>query len=309
MKSLKRPDKISNLKLWFDASDESSVNYGRVTNADLVFNFRDKITGIQLSNIISGQGPTYSFNSINGKHSISMNPQYSLGAEACVNALGVTSISVLNSATCSMFCVYKPTGVYLNDASGNQKYVVNILDFNNNNSTISSGNIGNKSIYLGDETSPNSTITQRLNPSGRYIEADLTSGPPYTGYVTYNENVPSRNEWVNSSTSLNKMCMTLVRTRAELKKIGFLTDDSSFVDDFAVTNIATSRGIKLTGPVYSPGPSASLVFGAYRPSSYTVQSNFYPFQGNFCEFLYYDRFLTDDETNTVKEYLKMKWFS
>jgi hypothetical protein len=309
MKSLKRPDKIEDLKLWFDASDESTINNGRVSDSDLVFNFRDKVTGIQVVNILPGQGPTYSFGMVNGKHAISMNPQYSLGADGCVNALGTSSISTLNSATCSMFCVYKPTGIYLSDASGNQKYVVNILDFDNSITAILPGNLGNKSIYLGDETSPNASISQRANPSGRYVEADTSSGLPYTNTTTYNEHIPSRNEWQGASTSLNKVCMTIVRTQRDLKKIGFLTEDNSFVDDFVANTVATDRPIKLTGQVYSPGPSASLVFGAYRPSSYTVQSNFYPFQGYFCEFIYFDRYLTDDEANTVKEYLKMKWFT
>jgi hypothetical protein len=306
MKSFKRPDKISGLKIWLDASDESTVNFGRVSNLEQVTNFQDKISGIQLRNIISGQGPTYSFRSVNGKNAISMQPQYSFGAEACNTALGATAIMVLNSSTCSMFCVYKPTDIYFADANGNQKHVLNILDLT---STTSGLGIANRSIYVGDEVSPNASTSQRANPSGRYAEANTSLSSPYTSTTTYNEHIPSRNEWSEASTSLNKMCMTLVRSQSGLKKIGFMTETDDFIDDFTAFKYAPDdRGIKLTGPVYSPGLTASMVIGAYRPVSYTVQANYYPFVGFFCEFLYYDRFLTEDEANSVKQYLKLKWF-
>jgi hypothetical protein len=33
----------------------------------------------------------------------------------------------------------------------------------------------------------------------------------------------------------------------------------------------------------------------------------YAFEGHFCEFLFWDRVLTDPESNSVEQYLKKKW--
>jgi hypothetical protein len=35
--------------------------------------------------------------------------------------------------------------------------------------------------------------------------------------------------------------------------------------------------------------------------------NVYAFEGHFCEFLFWDRVLTDPEANSVESYLKKKW--
>lgn len=297
---IKKPNDIPGLVLWFDANDTSTVNNGSVKNNDLVFSFRDKKNNVELTRIVSGAGPTYSLSTINGKNVISFQPVYSLSGDPSEKGLVNTNLNILGSGTTSMFCVYQPTSFFRDDTSGNQKYIVNIAA---NGNPLTTG-FGNKSIYLGDEGS--ATLQQRENPSGRYIEADPASYG--NNYVTYHEHIPSRNFLPGATNSLDKVCMTVARCQNDLKKISFLFENNDYVDDFSATRTFPSRGLKLTGPVYSLASPQKFILGTYKDNSVSYGSRRYPFKGFFCEFLYYDRFLTDDETNIIKTYLKRKWY-
>lgn len=297
---IKKPNDIPGLVLWFDANDTSTINNGTVKDNDLVFSFRDKKSNVELTRITPSAGPTYSFSAINGKNVISFQPVYTLGGNASLKGLSNANLTILGSATTSMFCVYKPTDFLVDDTQGNQKYIVNIAD----SSDLTSG-FGNKSIYLGDEGS--ATVAQRKNPSGRYIEADSSTPAPYNGSVTYHEHIPSRNFLPGSTSSLDKVCMTVARSQKDLKKISFLFENNDYIDDFSAFRTFPNRS-KLTGPVYPLSAPQKFILGCYRHISYTYGSRRYPFKGLFCEFLYYDRFLTDDETNIIKTYLKRKWY-
>jgi hypothetical protein len=71
----------------------------------------------------------------------------------------------------------------------------------------------------------------------------------------------------------------------------------------------TPRGFKLEGSSVAVGTTAYLSIGAYWPvTSFASPFGKYPMEGFFCEWLYFDRYLTDSETNTVREYLRRKWF-
>lgn len=301
MKQLKSPSKIPGLTLWFDASDASTINSGTPTNNVNVFSFRDKISGVELTNTYGATGPSYSFSAINNRNAISI-PYYTT-PDSGQKALWKSGITQLQGLTFSMFCVYKPTTVTQQDLTGNQKYVVAIYS----GSRISIGNPGgfaNRSIYLGDEQG--GTPAQRNNPSGRYIEADTSAAAPWQQWVTYGEHVPSRSGIV--PTSLNQTCMTSVRIQPNLKKMGFVFDDYEYIDDF-LSSRNTTRGIKNTGDVQDVGNNATLIIGSPWIGGAPKTSKLYPIEGFFCEFLYFNRFLSDSEYHNVSRYLKKKWIN
>ena len=47
---LKGPNDVPGLNLWFDASDASTINNGRISNNQMVFTFTDKISNVNLRN-------------------------------------------------------------------------------------------------------------------------------------------------------------------------------------------------------------------------------------------------------------------
>jgi hypothetical protein len=55
-------------------------------------------------------------------------------------------------------------------------------------------------------------------------------------------------------------------------------------------------------------PNAKITLGDYWPASYSISSSTpIPPRAHFCEFLYYDRQLTDQEHYKVVQYLENKW--
>jgi hypothetical protein len=301
MKQLKNPSKLPGLTLWYDASDISTINNGRVANLDNVFSFRDKMNGVELTNPYGVLGPSYSFSAVNGNNAISI-PYYPQ-TDSGQKALWKSNISQLQGLTFSMFCVYKPTTVTQQNNLGNQKYVVAIYSASRISTGVPGG-FANRAIYLGDESG--GTPAQRNNPSGRYIEADSTAAPPWNGYVTYGEHHTSRSGV--APTSLDKTCMTGVRIQPNLKKMSFVFDDYEFVDDFMSSKI-TTRGIKSTGLVHDVGNAATLIIGGPWIGGQLKDQKLYPIEGFFCEFLYFNRYLSDGENHLVSRYLKKKWIN
>jgi len=304
MKALKGLKNIPGLTLWFDASDPTTINNGRVLNNENVFIFKDKINGVELNNTFGSLGPSYSFSAVNGRNAISI-PYYTQ-TDSSQKALWKSGLTQLQGTTYTMFCVYKPTTVTQVDITGNQKYVVAIYS-DVRLSALIGGNTGpggfaNRSFYTGDEEG--GTVAQRNNPSPRYIEADTTTVPPYNSYVTYGEHVTSRSGVI--PTSLNKTAISSVRIQSGLKKMGFVIDDYEFVDDF-ISSKNTTRGIKNTGTVYDVGNNATLIIGGPWTGTKNKVSKLYPIEGFFCEFIYFNRFLSDAEYHSVSRYLKKKW--
>ena len=316
MKAIKNPNSITGLRIWFDASDITTINNGKVIDNGNVFSFRDKKSNIELTNSQGVNGPSYSIGAVNGRNAISM-PYYT-SSDVGLKALFSTGVNGLEGLTFSMFCVYKPTTTQEVNSNGNQKYVVSIYSNSRWNALIGSppstgpGGFANRAIYTGDEGSASATAVQRLNPSGRYIEADTSPAPPWNGYVTYSEHVPSRSG--SAPSSLNKTCLTQVRIQPGLKKMGFVFDDYEFVDDFQSSRIyntggsaGINRGIRNTGNVQDVGSNSTLILGSPWSFGKNKAEKLYPLEGFFCEFLYYNRYLNDSEYHTISRYLKKKW--
>lgn len=315
MLSLKSPENIPGLNFWLDASDASTINNGRVVNNQNVFSFRDKINGIELKNNFGALGPSYSFESVNGLNAISM-PHYTIG-DSCTKGLTASNLTQFDVLTFSMFCVYKPMTTINADITGNQKYVVAIYSKTRMDALIGSpasvgpGGFANRAIYTGDEADSDdpANATRRLNPSGRYIEANtavIQDG--YTTYNTYGEHTTSRHG-VDPS-SLGKTCLTVVRNQNNLKKMSFIFNGSEIIDDFmggTYVKPYVVRGNKFSGRIETVGNQATICIGSSWNGGKNSTSKAYPLEGFFCEFLHYNRNLTDTEYRSVRTYLEKKW--
>ena len=317
---MNNPSKITGLKIWLDAADTSTINNGKVVDNGNVFSFRDKVSNIELTNSQGVNGPSYSIGAVNGRNAISI-PYYTDATDVGLKSLSAINVNVLQGFTFSMFCVYKPTTTTQVNDNGNQKYVVTIYSNTRWTGLTSPGGFANRAIYTGDEGGvPNAT--RRLNPSGRYIEADsnVALGSGWLTYVTYGEHVPSRALNGPTPTSLNKTCLTQVRIQSGLKKMAFSFSGYDFIDDFQSSRIyntggsaGINRGLVNAGPVRDVGPNATLIIGSpwpstpHSPSIRGKTEKLFPLEGFFCEFLYYNRYLSDSESNSVEAYLKEKW--
>jgi hypothetical protein len=301
---LKTPKSIPGLTLWFDAADSSTINDGTTIHGTNVSTFIDKVSGVIMRNNNGVSGPTYSWGTVNGKNAIHM-PYYS-GTDTALKALTASNLSMLDGLTYSMYCVYKPMTTIQDDTLGNQKYVVTIYSDTRINQLNGPGGYANRAIYTGDEGGL-ANVTRRLNPSGRYIEGNSTTNAPYNDYVTFGEHVPSRH--LIAPSSLGKTCITAVRVQPYLKKLGFGFDGHDFYEDISAPRLTeySSRGIRLDRDSLPVGTNATLIFGSPWWRTANKVNRLYPLEGYFCEFLYFNRFLTDSEANSVRQYLNKKW--
>ena len=418
------PNSVSGLNLWFDASDLTTINDGKVSNNNNVYKFVDKVSGVVLRNGSGANGPIYKMRSIKDRHSILFD-WYTTTLDNGLKGLTGSNITQLNSATSSLFVVFKPTTkIHQSGSIGNQSYVVSIWDQTSIDVNSRRG-LPIRSISLGDEGS--ATIDQKTSGAVRFTEAVPTASNLFaTGYVntnTFMEHFYTRS--LEGSSNLGYVCLTSARLMNGPKKIAFISENNQCLEDatigvsegvgkfkslqlisgtFAqitnsnltingsssqftkdlfvgddIYNVTVTSGIsnsfflgrvktissdtvldlettaknlaslgkgdkmqvavdfgsgagtpklpspfngnrsyykmrnfRITGSASSPGPRPLLVIGAYWPYTIpfnTTEGGYYPFEGHFCELLNYDRYLSDEETNSIREYLKMKWFT
>jgi len=316
---MKKPNDIPGLVIWLDAADSSTVlSATNSTPGDggQIRRMIDKKSGVTFSN--TSNGPTYSYTSVNGKNSILMaDPSTGPFVFATNKALVASDLTILSSATTSIFCVYKPIGD--SPASdGARQWVMAINDYymsnirtRGNGSNFAQSAIPNKGISVNFET-------PSLDRSSAYWESNTpltTEG--LRSAVTYYDHLPSRNKARGYTNSIEKVNLTIARTQNNLKKISFIYENNDWVDDFSGGFNNPNNVYKLTGPVYGltysentvnlPLGTQSMAIGTI--ASGVVRTGFYHgFYGYFCELLYYNRFLSDYETNSLKAYLREKWF-
>jgi hypothetical protein len=337
----KAPDSIDGLTLWFDASDRNTINDGKVQNNQNVYKFIDKIGGVTLRNGSGVNGPTYSFNGVNGISAIHF-PSYTLAYSGGLNnlsqkALTASGINQFNTATCSMFCIYKPT---TNDytATSNAKNILNIWS----NDRITKNPLttpGSGYANISFVTEPGYTAEQRDASVGSFYQAEPTYQLAGTLQVHLRLQSYSLNMFafsLESPSNRGVVNISSVRLQTGIKKIGFLAENSECLEDMTLPASTKSPFlgpprlpspfsasssfyencfkynsiISTTTGASSPVPNAWMTIGSYWHSNRN-DSNFdnkYPFEGYFCEFLHYNRYLTDEETNSIREYLKLKWF-
>jgi hypothetical protein len=144
------------------------------------------------------------------------------------------------------------------------------------------------------------------------------------GDITYHETL---NNSLTSSTSVSdthpqyrrfnkkgeyyqygKTHISALRSSQNVKKYKIVRKDYTLDDNFLPRKtLNTSDVITVNNP--------TMVIGSYWPGrdgvgitvSRTVDDFLSPFEGYFCEFLFFDRVLSDVESNVIENYLKDKW--
>lgn len=322
---MKKPNDIPGLLIWLDAADSSTVLSTSSTPLDgqKVKKMIDKKSGVTFSNTTFNGGPSYSYASVNGKNALQMQSSYDSFGDGREKSL-YADVNILGSATTSIFCVFKPSSPYPNTTS--RYFVFGLNDAYLTSIPITTpsgagngyfGQFPNKAISL-EGSSPSKNQSIGYIEGKPEINATFLAGTPRT-YATFYEHVPSRN-LLTSTSSVDKVCLVTARVQNNLKKISFIFENNDWVDDFSGIRTVPNNLYNLTGPVYgltysdnpvnNPDGTQSISIGCYSGSFHFSNSGsgLAPFRGFFCEFLYYNRFLSDYETNSIKAYLREKWF-
>jgi hypothetical protein len=337
MTGLKGPNSIPGLNLWFDAADINTINNGRVVYNENVYKFVDKISNVPLTNLSGVSGPSYSFNAVNEKNAISF-VYYTTPNNRVLKSLKSSGISQFDTSTYSLFLVYKPTNKTWQDdvTLGSESYILNIWD-GQIAGRLPTSTFPNRAFFLGDSLS--ATTAGRRNPSGRWLEGNQTTSPGYFSWI-YTEEQHSRSLEEPTPVGLSgpssfKTTIASARVQNGLRKIGWMKEGSENLEDTVLPIAISSRipaGLSALGSPRPPSPytqsnyylrssdlsrisyrptplnSSVLVLGAFAPITNTITGGAYPFEGFICELLHYDRYLNDQETNSIREYLDKKWF-
>jgi hypothetical protein len=183
----------------------------------------------------------------------------------------------MDTLTHSIYFVFKPTSTYLSsNTRGN--YVLSIQNGSRTQLNNSYPDIG---IYRYIDSSV--AIDGYLESSPSYLlaknAADFFNGTSSSGVKTSIDILSVR---LNGSTSVGKFSQMISNNRTL-----YFTQSTSGVN---------------------PGSSASITIGDRQSTVYTLSSSStYPYIGYFCEFLFFDRYLSDTEDHQINEYLKKKW--
>lgn len=219
---MKTPKLVPGLLMWLDASDQATVNNGRVTNNENVYKFVDKVSGVTLVNNNGVNGPTYKYSTIKGRNIIEF-ASYNTTTFNDISLKSLTASNFLpnfwnkNFATFSMFCVYLPT-----TQVGTESNIISMWNSGRVDGVngLSEGGFPNRGIGLSN-----------TNGAGRYIEAlaYLANFPYHNEYQGFSENVHVYSG--EQPSSFGKVSVTSVRLQKNLKKIGFLSENSSSLED------------------------------------------------------------------------------
>jgi len=335
-----RPNNIPGLKIWLDASDVSTINNGRISDIDsnprshlyiprqTVSKIVDKISGYEFTNPSGLTGPSYIFNGVNGKNaihfpyyppiytnptSLSTLPPFSISEKALI-AQGLTALS---TGTYSLYYVFKPSEVRGVTGSRdmwaftiwNGDIIPTITSTSSLLSTYPDRGLkmigmGNNTIWTWGNIKPvsfnqNGDITyhETLNNS---LTSSTSVSDTHPQYRRFNK----KGEYYQ----YGKTHISALRSSQNVKKYKIVRKDYTLDDNFLPRKtLNTSDVITVNNP--------TMVIGSYWPGrdgvgitvSRTVDDFLSPFEGYFCEFLFFDRVLSDVESNVIENYLKDKW--
>jgi len=322
MRGLKSPDSISGIKLWFDASDVTTVNDGRVSDRENVYKFVDKIGGFALTNPNGALGPSYSFSAVNGKNAISFTYYNSTVANnPSLKRLAAVNVTPLSTGTFSMYVAFLPNDIRQEPSPNDPQAllqtrcgVVTIIS----GSRISSSPIGT-SGYLDRQLYHTSYYNNiERNTTIGYVD----SQNPWTTFNTFiydNSAFKQPNSRALTSGTdyqYGKVNLFGIRNSSGIQKGTISRKNSISIDNFQPRQGSTGLRPKVR-PVFSI-PNPCLVIGASWPG-YTIDgvgyftltnrlaTNFSPLDGFFCEMIFFDRVLSESEDNSVTSYLRKKW--
>lgn len=233
--------------------------------------------------------PRYEDGAVNGKRAIKFNKPFPGEIGMIAN-----NLDLLNSATYTVFCVYAPvnpsTMSSLNSggATAQGQYVVSIYDSNRISRHRGYPNLG---FFYGDGSAFNHSFV----------------------VTTQSTTFSSRIVWSKRNTTVNDSDVVISQFRSTATSstgIPFFKANTRFV--YGYTGSGVNSG---TGSFYNKINTSSSTFViGYNPTTGTNSSQSdistigpRQFTGYFCEFLYYDRFLSDVEMLKVNQYLSKKW--
>lgn len=281
------PNNISNLTLWWDASDPSTINDGKVVGNQNVYKIVDKINGVGLTNASGTLGPTYAIGAVNGNNVIHM-PYYPDNSSG-LKTLSNSSVSQLSSSNKTIVFVHKPTtAIYQSGPGVTNKYALSIWNSGRNPPNFPS--IRLTSSYLS-------------NPYSGYTECAFDTGGGINTSTLQSSNTKSYEYGIltGQQIDLGSTQIVIIRTKSG--------------DNLAKFNFYQQRGFDIKSGYYSytvnPGLSATfsnpkIVIGSVWETGTRV-GNAHPLEGYFCEMMYFNRYLKTSEVNGLEQYLKMKW--
>ena len=330
---LTNPNNIPGLTLWVDAADDSTVNNGRVTNGQNVFKIVDKASGITFRNGYGVDGPSYSVGTVNGKNVITFN-YYTSPNSILVKGLWADNVTTMATGTYSLYCVSFPYDNRQRNTNGAGTPLPQnlwLLSLVNNLPTSVGGYQPNRVILF--RTSGGLGVT---NSAPQFQEdTDFTFTSTTTLYDRSNQTTPGINSIPKSDPRYiyGKTNVIGVRASDGVKRFTNIRRDYISNESFqpgwtkiAGAELDLSRksrtppqgftpavgGPWLTIGSIFPNPTTTNVEGVAGPMSDFIlnaatTSNVYGFEGHFCEFLFFNRVLTDSESNSVEKYLTKKW--
>jgi len=283
---------------WKNGTSIASVGYltysAVISTVTTVSSIKDKATGVTLSADIirvtpttgvaySGtptvNGPRYLYKNINDKNTILFNYGTNSGG---VYGLKASTMSNFISATHSYYAVFSNVSRQTNQYG---QYLISIFK---------------PSRLLTDGGYPNIS-TALYSTNTQLVEtAQTTTSAPYLSVIAP----------INPTTSWKKVNIISARFlgTSSMGRWSFNSKDRNYTiyGKTASSNPAHIAGDK--PPIGVTISNAKMVLGDYWLSPYTVASTT-PIPPNvyFCEFLYYDRQLTDQEHYKVVQYLENKW--
>jgi hypothetical protein len=336
---MNNPSKIPGLKIWLDAADTSTVNNGTVQNSQNVFKIVDKSSGYVFRNGYGATGPSYSFGAVNGKNAITFN-YYTASDINSLQAKGLWAggVTPMASGTYSLYCVSFPYDNRQRNTNGAGTQTFQslwLLSLANSLPTSlpvspSPSYQPHRTLYfrsIGAST-PNHPSLFQEDTSGQ-VGVPGATGPAITtlfdkvnslapGFQSFSQN--------DSRYVYGKTNVIGVRASDNLKKLTVIRTNYISNENYQTSNISRfsitpqqgftpiTNGPWLTIGAILPNSSNAITEGVPGPMGATelplnLTSNFnvYAFEGHFCEFLFWDRVLSNSESNSVESYLKDKW--
>lgn len=290
---------------WKNGTSIASVGYltysAVISTITTVSSIRDKATGVTLSADITTviptgssiiyngtstiNGPRYLYNNINNKNTILFNYGTNSGG---VYTLKSFTMSNFVSATHSYYAVFA-NGTTQSSPYGS--YVLSIYRPSRTTSTMA----GYPNIAIG--------------VNGQYSQiTETTQNGTFLGTTPYLSTIAP----INSSDSwkkVNIISSRLIGTGSN--PMGRWSFDSKDKNYTIYGKTASSNPTYISGSMLPIGvtiSNAKIALGDYWPGSYSITPTTpIPPRAHFCEFLYYDRQLTDQEHYKVTQYLENKW--
>jgi hypothetical protein len=323
------PSKIPGLKIWIDAADDSTVNNGRVTNGQNVFKIVDKSSGYVFRNGYGVNGPSYSVGIINGKNAITFNYYTSSDINSILTkGLWAGNVTPMASGTYSLYFVSFPYDNRQRNTNGSGTpsqqvcWLFSLTNLLTDGSKEALNNYEPNKSYVFFSPGP----TGLTNSFPLYKEeTDFTFPSTSRVWDKLNQSLPNNNSLDKSDKRYiyGKTNIIGVRASDNLKRLTIIREN--YVSDENFQSRIASGLSRTPNQGFTPlGGGPWLTIGGLLPNSNNrivdgvagplladtpliSTTNASPFEGHFCEFLFWDRVLERSEANSVESYLKRKW--